>query len=170
MFELKLGKNKIREHRSTDATWMTHLETKHFFILSHDHNTGGDHTCPVNTVTQKFASEQNEWRALSINNCPWSFAITSGARVWPHLYLYKILKKRTVHLTRFLLRQGEPGTSQYIPKGVHSCRYFLQPMRTANSFPSVHTYSPITTSEVGLEFFSSLEFGFSRGLHLQSTV
>ncbi len=22
-------------------------------------------------------------------------------------------KKRTVHLTRFLLRQGEPGTSQY---------------------------------------------------------
>ena len=27
---------------------------------------------------------------------------------------YKNLKKkRTVHLTRFLLRQGEPGTSQY---------------------------------------------------------
>ncbi len=29
------------------------------------------------------------------------------------------------------------------PKGVHSYRYFLQPMRTPNSLPPVHAYSPI---------------------------
>ncbi len=29
------------------------------------------------------------------------------------------------------------------PKGVHSYMYFLQPMRTPNSLPPIHAYSPI---------------------------
>ncbi len=37
----------------TDATWMTHFKDKAF--QSHDHNTGGDHTCPVLTC-YKFDS------------------------------------------------------------------------------------------------------------------
>ncbi len=34
---------------------------------------------------------------------------------WTRLLRKFFKKKRTVHLTRLLLRQGEPGTSQYLP-------------------------------------------------------
>ncbi len=81
------------------------------FITSFNHflyNSGG---------TLKKISRASE--VGSPTNPPWAPGSdkTRGQGSFGPLAMttYKnIKKKRTVHLTRFLLRQGEPGTSQYI--------------------------------------------------------